>query len=61
VAGVGRQRGVDRVADPPLERPQRFLVRLALGQFLLVVGPALAVLMPELGVEAAQLGEELGG
>ena len=40
------RRRVDRVADPPPERPRRFLVRLALGRFLVVAGPALAVLMP---------------
>src|SRR5262249_56835063 len=48
-AGVGGQRRVDRVAYPALEAAERLLVRLALGQLLVVVGPALAVLMPDLG------------
>jgi hypothetical protein len=29
VPGIGHQRGVDGVADPPLERSQRLLVRFA--------------------------------
>src|SRR6266516_583367 len=41
--------GVDGVADPPLEGPERFFVRLTLGYFLVVVGAAVAVLVPDLG------------
>jgi hypothetical protein len=47
--GVGQQAGVDGVADPPLEGPERFFVRLALGQLLLVAGAAVAVLVPDPG------------
>jgi hypothetical protein len=49
VAGIGLQAGVDRVADPPLEAAQRFLVGLALGDLALVVGAAVAVSVPDLG------------
>jgi tetratricopeptide (TPR) repeat protein len=46
--GVGHQPGVDRVADPALEAAQRLLAGLALGDFLVVVGPAVAVLVADL-------------
>jgi hypothetical protein len=47
--GIGLQAGEDGVADPPLEGPERFLVRLPLGQLLLVIGAAVAVPVPDLG------------
>src|SRR5262249_37769902 len=47
--GAGHQRGVDRVADPPLEAAQRFLAGLAIGQLVVVVGPAWAVLVADRG------------
>jgi hypothetical protein len=49
LAGAGLEAGEDGVADPPLEGPERLFVRLALGQLLLVVRAAFAVLVPELG------------
>ena len=47
--GVGLEAGEDSVADPPLEGPERFLVRLSLGQLLLVIGAAVAVPVPDPG------------
>jgi hypothetical protein len=47
--GVGLEAGEDGIADLPLQRAQRFLACLALGQFLLVVGAALAVPVADLG------------
>src|SRR5215471_757319 len=47
--GVGQETGVDGIADPPLEGPERFFVRLTLGYFLVVAGAAVAVLVPDLG------------
>jgi hypothetical protein len=41
--------GEDGIADLPLQRAQRFLAGLALGQFLLVVGAARAVPVTDLG------------
>jgi hypothetical protein len=47
--GIGLEAGVDGVADLPFERAQSFLAGLAFGQFLLVVGVALAVPVADLG------------
>jgi hypothetical protein len=41
--------GEDGVADPPLEGPERFSVGLALGELAVVVGPAAAVAVADLG------------
>jgi hypothetical protein len=46
--GVGLKAGEDGVADPPLEGPERFLVRLSLGQLLVVIRAAVAVAVPDL-------------
>jgi len=45
---VGLQPGEDGVADLPLQRAQGLLVRLALGQFLVEAGAALAVAVADL-------------
>ncbi len=47
--GVRQECCVDRVADPALETAERLLVGLALGDLPLVVGAAVAVLVPDLG------------
>jgi hypothetical protein len=52
VSGVGEKLPVDDVADAPLEGPQRFLLRLALGQLACVADPA--------GVIVGDLGEGCG-
>ena len=49
LAGVGLEAGEDGVADFALEGPERLFVRFSLGQLLLVVGAAFAVLVAELG------------
>jgi hypothetical protein len=49
VASVGLEPGEDGVADLALEGPERIFVRLSVGRFLVVVGAALAVLVPQLG------------
>ena len=49
LAGIGLEAGEDGVADLALEGPQRLFAGLSLGCFLVVVGAALAVLVPELG------------
>ena len=49
LAGVGLEAGEDGVADLALEGPERLFVRFSLGQLLLVVGAAFAVLVAELG------------
>jgi hypothetical protein len=49
LAGIGAQPGVEGVADPPFEAAQRLLVGLPLGELALVVGAAVAVLVPDLG------------
>jgi hypothetical protein len=46
---AGLEAGVDGVADPPLEGPECFFVRLALGYLGVVVSAALAVPVPDLG------------
>jgi hypothetical protein len=48
-AGVSLQAGEDGVADLPFQRAQGFFGRLAFGQFLVVVGAALAVPVADLG------------
>jgi hypothetical protein len=48
LAGVGLEADEDGVADLALEAPERFLVRLSLGQLLVVIGPAVAVPVPDL-------------
>jgi hypothetical protein len=48
LAGAGLEAGEDGVADLALEAPERFLVRLSLGQLLVVIGPAVAVPVPDL-------------
>ena len=47
--GVGLQAGEDGVADLPFQRAQGLFGGLALGQFLVVVGAALAVAVADLG------------
>jgi hypothetical protein len=47
--GIGPEAGEDGIADLALEGPQRLFMGLSLGHFLVVVGAALAVLVPELG------------
>jgi hypothetical protein len=49
VPRVGLQAGEDGVADLPLQRAQGFFAGLAFGPFLVVVGAARAVLVPDLG------------
>ena len=48
-AGIGLQAGVDGVADLPLQRPHGLFGGLALSQFLVVAGAALAVPVADLG------------
>lgn len=48
LAGVSLEAAVDGVADLPLESPGRFFAGLALGDPLVVVGPAVAVAVPDL-------------
>jgi hypothetical protein len=50
--GVGQEPGVDGVADAAFEGPKRLLVGLALGDLLLVVGAAVAVLVADLVIAA---------
>jgi hypothetical protein len=47
--GAGLELLVDGVADLPLEGAQRFFAGLALGDLLVVVGAAVAVLVADLG------------
>ena len=47
--GIGPQAGEDGVADLPFQGAEGFPVGLALGQFLVVVGTALAVRLADLG------------
>jgi len=47
--GVGLQAGEDGVADLPLQRAQGLFAGLAFGQFLVVVGAAVAVPVVDLG------------
>ena len=47
--GIGLEAGVDGVADLAFQRAQGFFAGLAFGQFLLVVGVALAVPVADLG------------
>jgi hypothetical protein len=49
LAGIGLEAGEDGVADLALEGPQRLFAGLSPGDFLVVAGAALAVLVPELG------------
>jgi integrase len=49
LAGIGLETGEDGVADLALEGPQRLFTGFPHGHFLVVVGAALAVLVPELG------------
>jgi hypothetical protein len=48
-AGVGDHAGIEGVADPPLERAERFLGGLAFGDLAVVEGAPGAVLEPDLG------------
>jgi hypothetical protein len=47
--GVGLEAGEDGVADPALEGPERLFGSLALGELAVVVGPPVAVPVPDLG------------
>jgi hypothetical protein len=49
LAGVGQQAGVDGVADPPFERPECFLMCLALGDLAVIVAAAVTVPVADLG------------
>src|SRR6266568_6073477 len=48
-AGISLQAGVDSVSDLPLQRPHGLFRGLALSQFLVVIGAALAVAVADLG------------
>ena len=47
--GVGLEAGEDGVADPTFESAEGFFVGLAVGEFLVVVSPALTVAVVDLG------------
>ena len=47
--GVVAETGVEGVADPPFERPDRFLAGMAFGDLAVVVGAAVGVTVADLG------------